>query len=47
VIWTLSSERLLGLASTDPRLVIETLAAAGRVMAERMRANLARGIPVS
>jgi CRP-like cAMP-binding protein len=47
VVWTLSGDRLLGLAGSDPRLVIEVLAAAGRVMAERMRANLARGIPVS
>jgi CRP/FNR family cyclic AMP-dependent transcriptional regulator len=47
VVWTLTAERLFGLAGDDPALVIEVLAAAGRVMSERMRANLARGIPVS
>ncbi len=46
VVWTLNGQRLHDLAPSEPAVVLEVLRAAGELMAERMRANHERGIPV-
>ena len=47
VVWGLAAQRLQELAAESPGLVLEVLRAAGAVMAQRMRANLERGIPLT
>ena len=47
VVWGLAAQRLQELAAEAPGLVLEVLRAAGAVMAQRMRANLERGIPLT
>ena len=46
VLWALRSPRLEELAQRVPQLALEVLCAAGVVMATRMRANMARQVPV-
>ena len=46
VLWALRSPRLEELAQRVPHLALEVLRAAGIVMATRMRANMARQVPV-
>lgn len=43
VVWSLGSVRLEELRASNPGLAFEILRAAGVVMSERMRANIARG----
>jgi CRP-like cAMP-binding protein len=47
VVWSLARECLEALAEQSPVLALAVLRAAGAVMAQRMRANLERGIPVA
>lgn len=47
VVWALRGPRFEELAQRVPAIAIEVLRAAGGVMAARMRANMARQIPVS
>jgi CRP-like cAMP-binding protein len=46
VVWSLSRQCLETLATKSPALALAVLRAAGAVLAQRMRANLERGIPV-
>src|SRR6059036_1106122 len=46
VLWALRSPRLEELAQRVPQLALEVLRAAGVVMATRMRANMARQVPI-
>jgi CRP/FNR family cyclic AMP-dependent transcriptional regulator len=46
VVWMLDAQQLHSLARVEPAVVLEVLRAAGQLMAERMRANQERGIPV-
>jgi CRP-like cAMP-binding protein len=45
VVWGLTRPRFDEFAGRTPALAIELMHGAGRVMAERMRANLERGLP--
>ena len=47
VLWSLTHDRLQGLAHDEPKIMLALLHAAGCVMAVRMRANLERGIPMT
>ncbi len=47
VVWALRGPRMEELAQRSPALALELLRAAGAVMAVRMRANLARQVPVT
>ncbi len=47
VVWALRGPRFEELAQRLPAIAIEVLRAAGGVMAARLRANLARQVPVS
>jgi CRP/FNR family cyclic AMP-dependent transcriptional regulator len=47
VVWALTKPRFEEFAARQPELALELLRAAGSVMAERMRANLERGLPVA
>ncbi len=47
VVWALRGPRFEELAQRVPAIAIEVLRAAGGVMAARMRANMARQVPVS
>ncbi|MEK8046691.1 MAG: calcium-binding protein [Burkholderiales bacterium PBB6] len=46
-VWLLTGPRFEELSARQPSLGIEFLRAVGGVMAERMRANLERGLPVA
>lgn len=46
VVWRLGAQRLQGLAADAPQLVLEVMRGAGLLMARRMQANLARGLPL-
>ena len=46
-VWALRGPRMEELAQRSPALALELLRAAGAVMAVRMRANLARQIPIT
>ncbi len=46
-VWALTRPRFEELAAVKPELALELLRAAGAVMAQRMRANLERGLPVA
>lgn len=46
-IWALSRVRFDEFTMRQPELAIEFLRAAGAVMADRMRANLERGLPIA
>lgn len=46
IAWSLTRLRLDEMRAGFPELAYELLRAAGAVMAERMRANLARGTPL-
>lgn len=45
--WALPLPRLLALAPSAPLFVLEVMRSAGAVMAQRMRDNLERGMPVA
>lgn len=47
VLWGLTRNRFDEFAQRQPEMAIEFLRAAGAVMAERMRANLERGMPAA
>jgi CRP/FNR family transcriptional regulator, cyclic AMP receptor protein len=47
VVWALPRTRFEEMAARQPELGIQFLRAIGGVMAERMRANLERGMPVA
>jgi CRP/FNR family transcriptional regulator, cyclic AMP receptor protein len=47
VVWALSRSRFDEFTMRQPELAIEFLRAAGAVMADRMRANLERGLPIA
>jgi len=47
VIWGLTRNRFDEFAQRQPEMALEFLRAAGSVMAERMRANLERGMPAA
>ena len=47
VVWALTRNRFEELAARQPDLALEVLRACGAVMAERMRLNLERGLPVA
>lgn len=47
VVWALRGPRMEELAQRSPALALEILRAAGAVMAVRMRANMARQMPIT
>jgi CRP/FNR family transcriptional regulator, cyclic AMP receptor protein len=47
VVWALTRNRFEEFAARQPALALELLRACGAVMAERMRANLERGLPLA
>lgn len=47
VVWALTRNRFEEMAARMPDLALEVLRACGAVMAERMRLNLERGLPVA
>jgi CRP-like cAMP-binding protein len=46
-VWALTRPRFEEMAAVKPELALEFLRAVGAVMAQRMRANLERGLPVA
>ena len=46
-VWALTRPRFEEMAAVKPELALELLRAVGAVMAQRMRANLERGLPVA
>lgn len=46
-VWALTRNRFEEMAARQPELALELLRACGAVMAERMRLNLERGLPVA
>lgn len=47
VLWALTRNRFEEFAARQPEMALELLRALGAVMAQRMRANLERGLPVA